>query len=264
MTSAGPGAQFGYPQQPGPYGTPQPGPYGAPQPQQPGHYGAPPQQPAPYGAPQPYQPAPYGAPQPYSQQPYGQPNPAPYGAPPQPNHAAPQPPSPVGPEESPAVQAYRAAVAQHMAMGGLQVSQNWLGPVWSTIGIGAVIKSSLNPIELAVCVGYAGEISPATVAGFTRQVDEFARSIRRPSAFAVKGGACAVAALISERVHPAAIPAVTNKPMSFGTVVVPAVIDLTARHLLIAQNTPMIGMAMWGSVKGKARLYLPEPRAVLG
>lgn len=84
------------------------------------------------------------------------------------------------------MQAYLAAVAHHMTMGGLQVSRNWIGPVLSLIGIGAVIKSSLNPIELAVCVGHAGEISPATVAGFTRQVVEFARSIRRPSAFAVR------------------------------------------------------------------------------
>ncbi|MFE3544602.1 hypothetical protein ACFXK0_16710 [Nocardia sp. NPDC059177] len=257
------GHQFGYPQQPGPYGAPQQQPY----PQQPGYYGAPPQpfpqhQPTPYGAP-PQQPYPqqqpgYGAPQPYPQ---AQPNP--HGSP-QPNYGAPQQPSPAGPEESPAVQAYRAAVAHHLGMGGLQISQNWVGPVWTTIGVGAVVKTALNPIELAVCVGYAGEITPATVAGFTRQVDEFARSMRRPSAFGVKGGACAVAALISERVHPASIPAVTNKPTSFGTIVVPAVVDLTARHLIIAQNTPMIGLAMWSTVKGKARMYLPEPRAVLG
>lgn len=83
-----------------------------------------------------------------------------------------QAPGPVAPPESAAVQAYLAAVAHHMTMGGLQVSRNWIGPVLSLIGIGAVIKSSLNPIELAVCVGHAGEISPATVAGFTRQVVE--------------------------------------------------------------------------------------------
>ncbi len=151
-----------------------------------------------------------------------------------------------------------------MAMGGLQVSRNWVGPVFTTIGIGAVIKSALNPIELAVCVGYVGEISPATVAGFTRQVDEFARAIRRPSAFAVKGGACAVAALVSERVHPAAFGAVTNKPMSFGTVVVPAVVDLSGRQRVIAQNTPMIGLALWSTVRNKAAGYLPDPRVVLG
>ncbi|MFE1592254.1 hypothetical protein [Nocardia sp. NPDC058705] len=230
----GPGGSWGYPQQSGPYG-------------------APPQQP-------------------YPQQPYGQPTyppqhqqpPAQYGAP-QPNYAAPQqPPQPTAPQESPAVQAYLAAVTHHMTMGGLQVSRNWVGPVLSLIGVGAVIKSALNPIELAVCVGHAGEISPATVAGFTRQVDEFARSIRRPSAFAVKGGACAVAALISDRVHPASFGAVTNKAMSYGTVVVPAVIDLTNRQIMIAQNTPVMGFALWSTVRGKAGMYLPDPRAVLG
>ncbi|TCJ95179.1 hypothetical protein [Nocardia alba] len=162
------------------------------------------------------------------------------------------------------MQAYLAAVAHQMAMGGLQVSRNWIGPVLSLIGVGAVIKSSLNPIELAVCVGHAGEISPATVAGFTRQVDEFARSIRRPSAFAVKGGACAVAALISDRVHPASFGAVTNRAMSYGTVVVPAVIDLGNRQMMIAQNTPVLGFALWSTVRGKAGMYLPDPRAVLG
>ncbi|MFC6012377.1 hypothetical protein [Nocardia lasii] len=216
----------------------------------PGSWGYPQQQ---YGSP------PYGQPH-YPPQ---QPPPAHYGAP-QPNYAAPQQLPPAGPEESPAVQAYLAAVAQHMSMGGLQVSRNWLGPVLSLIGVGAVIKSALNPIELAVCVGHAGEISPATVAGFTRQVDEFARSIRRPSAFVVKGGACAVAALLSDRVHPASFAAVTNKAMSYGTVVVPAVIDLTNRRILIAQNTPMLGLALWSTVRGKAATYLPDPRAVLG
>lgn len=162
------------------------------------------------------------------------------------------------------MQAYLAAVAHHMSMGGLQVSRNWVGPVFTTIGIGAVIKSALNPIELAVCVGHAGEISPATVAGFTRQVDEFARSLRRQSAFVVKGGACAVAALVSERVHPQSFGVVTNKAMSYGTVVVPAVVDLTGRQLLIAQNTPMLGLAMWGTVRDKARMFVPDPRSVLG
>ncbi|MFD4458001.1 hypothetical protein [Nocardia sp. NPDC058480] len=229
-TPGGPGGPWGYPQQSGPFGAPPQQPY--PQQQ---HY--PPQ--------------------------YQQP-PAQYGAP-QPDYAAPQQsPSAGAPQESAAVQAYLAAVAHHMNMGGLQVSRNWVGPVLSLIGVGAVIKSSLNPIELAVCVGHAGEISPATVAGFTRQVDEFARSIRRPSAFAVKGGACAIAALISDRVHPASFGAVTNKAMSFGTVVVPAVIDLGNRQMMIAQNTPVMGFAMWSTVRGKAGMYLPDPRAVLG
>ncbi|MFD6453090.1 hypothetical protein ACFWF3_20120 [Nocardia sp. NPDC060220] len=236
-TSGGPGGPWGYPQQPGPFG-------------------APPQQPYPQ--------QPYGQPSFPPQQPQYQQPPAQYGAP-QSNYAVPQQAPPqVGPQESAAVQAYLAAVAHHMTMGGLQVSRNWVGPVLSLIGVGAVIKSSLNPIELAVCVGHAGEISPATVAGFTRQVDEFARSIRRPSAFAVKGGACAVAALISDRVHPASFGAVTNKAMSFGTVVVPAVIDLSNRQMMIAQNTPVMGFAMWSTVRGKAGMYLPDPRAVLG
>lgn len=232
-TPGGPGGPWGYPQQSGPFGAPPQQPY--PQQQ---HF--PPQQPQ-----------------------YQQP-PSQYGAP-QPDYAAPQQSPPAGaPQESAAVQAYLAAVAHHMNMGGLQVSRNWVGPVLSLIGVGAVIKSSLNPIELAVCVGHAGEISPATVAGFTRQVDEFARSIRRPSAFAVKGGACAIAALISDRVHPASFGAVTNKAMSFGTVVVPAVIDLANRQMMIAQNTPVMGFAMWSTVRGKAGMYLPDPRAVLG
>lgn len=230
-TPGGPGGPWGYPQQ--------------------GAFGVPPQQP-------------YGQPSFSGQQPQYQQAPGQYGAP-QPNYGAPQQsPSPDAPQESAAVQAYLAAVAHHMNMGGLQVSRNWVGPVLSLIGVGAVIKSALNPIELAVCVGLAGEISPATVAGFTRQVDEFARSIRRPSAFAVKGGACAVAALISDRVHPASFGAVTNKALSYGTVVVPAVIDLSNRQMVIAQNTPMMGFALWGTVRGKAGMYLPDPRAVLG
>ncbi|MGI5220710.1 hypothetical protein [Nocardia sp. CA-290969] len=156
------------------------------------------------------------------------------------------------------------AVTHHMGMGRLQITQNWVGPVWSLVGIGQVIASALNPIELAICVGQIEEVTPAAVADFTRSVDQFSKSLRRAGFIGVKGGSTAVAALVSERVHPAALPAVRNKPMSFGSVVVPAVVDLGQRQLHIATNTPMIGMAVWGGVRDQARTYLPEPRAVFG
>lgn len=181
-----------------------------------------------------------------------------------PGHYPQQMAAPPAPPTGPAARAYLDAVAQHMGGGGLRISQAWIGPVHTLLGIGAVIESSLNPVELAICVGQAGEVSPATVAGFTRQVDEFARSLRRPGVLGVKGGACAVAALVSERVQPVAYAAVTNKAMSFGAVVVPAVVDLGQRQLIIAANTPMMGWAMWGTVRSRARAFLPEPRAVLG
>lgn len=80
----------------------------------------------------------------------------------------------------------------------------------------------------------------------------------------MKGGAFGVAALVAPRVHPAALQAVTNRPMSFGSVIVPAVVDLGTRQLHVASNTPFVGMATWGAVRSQARIYLPEPRAVLG
>ncbi|MFE7796171.1 hypothetical protein [Nocardia sp. NPDC057440] len=52
--------------------------------------------------------------------------------------------------------------------------------------------------------------------------------------------------------------------MTFGSIVVPAVVDLGARQLHIAANTPFLGLAMWGSARAQARNYLPEPRLVLG
>jgi hypothetical protein len=151
-----------------------------------------------------------------------------------------------------------------MAGGQMQISQNWIGPLWSLIGVTSAVKTSFNPIELTVCVATVAEISPAAVADFPRRVDDFARSLRKRSMFGVKGGTMAVAALVSERVQPGAAQALTNKPMSYGSIVVPAVVDLGGRQLHIAANTPVLGLAMWGSVRSQARNYLPEPRLVLG
>ncbi|WP_194817463.1 hypothetical protein [Nocardia sp. XZ_19_385] len=43
-----------------------------------------------------------------------------------------------------------------------------------------------------------------------------------------------------------------------------AVVDLGQRQLHVAANTPFIGMAIWGSVRSKARDFLPEPRQLPG
>ncbi|WP_328409469.1 hypothetical protein [Nocardia sp. NBC_00403] len=162
------------------------------------------------------------------------------------------------------MQAYLAAVAHHMAGGRMQISQNWIGQVWSLIGIASAVETPVNPMTLTICVATVAEVSPAALADFPRQVDGFARSLRRQSVFGVKGGTMAVAALVSERVHPGVLKKLTNKPMSFGSIVVPAVVDLGAGQLHIAANTPFFGMAMWGAVRAQARNYLPEPRLVLG
>lgn len=74
----------------------------------------------------------------------------------------------------------------------------------------------------------------------------------------------AVAALVSERLHPAAVQASTNRPLSFGSVVVPAVVDLGTRQLHIAADAPVLGLVMWNSVRSRSRTDLPEPRLVLG
>ncbi|WP_459545916.1 hypothetical protein [Nocardia sp. X0981] len=162
------------------------------------------------------------------------------------------------------MQSYLAAVTHNMGRGRLRITQHWLGPVWSVIGVGSAVANAMNPIELAVCVGHVTDLTHPVVGDFTRQVDQFAKSIRRRGFLGVKGGSTAVAALVSERVHPGALQAVINKPMSFGAVVVPAVVDLGQRQLHIAANTPMVGAAMWGGVREQARNYLPDPRAVSG
>ncbi|SLH48330.1 Uncharacterised protein [Mycobacteroides abscessus subsp. abscessus] len=162
------------------------------------------------------------------------------------------------------VERYLAAVAHQMAMGRLQVGRNWIGPVWSLLGVGMAVATELNPIELAVCAAGVAEITPAAVTDFPCRVDEFAQSLRRRSAFVVKGGAFGVAALVSHRVHPEALRALKNRSLSYGSVIVPAVVDLAARRLHIPDNTPLIGFAVWGSVRSQARTYLPEPRLVLG
>ncbi|MGV9820366.1 hypothetical protein [Nocardia xishanensis] len=187
-----------------------------------------------------------------------------------PPHAAPPPgyqPAPPNlelPGSTPAVKAYLAAVTHHMTVGRMQIAQHMVGPLMSMVGVTAVIATALNPIDLVLCVATLEEISPAAVDDFPRQVDGFAKNQRRRSVFGVKGGAMGVAALVSERVHPAAVQALRNRPMSFGSVVTPAVVDLGNRQLHIASNTPAIGLAMWHAVRSQARSYLPEPRLVLG
>ncbi|MEV6391745.1 hypothetical protein [Nocardia xishanensis] len=240
----------GYPPQPH-SGPPAPSPGGYPVPPQ-GHPAAPP----------------YGHP---VAQPPGYPAPPQAAAPPgYPPHAAPPPgyqPAPPNlelPGSTPAVKAYLAAVTHHMTLGRMQIAQHMVGPLMSMVGVTAVIATALNPIDLVLCVATLEEISPAAVDDFPRQVDGFAKNQRRRSVFGVKGGAMGVAALVSERVHPAAVQALRNRPMSFGSVVTPAVVDLGNRQLHIASNTPAIGLAMWHGVRSQARSYLPEPRLVLG
>ncbi|WP_431964267.1 hypothetical protein [Nocardia sp. bgisy134] len=245
----------GYPPGPPHGGVPgyPPQPHGAPPVPPPGGYPVPPQgHPAPPGYPAP--------------PPHGHPAPPPgYPAPPPGYH---QPPPPAQPNlefaGTPAVKAYLAAVTHHMTVGRMQIAQHMVGPLMSLVGVTAVIATALNPIDLVLCVATLEEISPAAVDDFPRQVDGFAKNQRRRSVFGVKGGAMGVAALVSERVHPAAVQALRNRPMSFGSVVTPAVVDLGNRQLHIAANTPAVGLAMWHSVRSQARAYLPEPRLVLG
>ncbi|MET8775594.1 hypothetical protein ABZV58_11280 [Nocardia sp. NPDC004654] len=230
------------PATPPPHGYPVPS--GYPAPQQPGYPAPPP--PGYPGAPQGY-PAP---------SPYGQPAPPP-GYP----HAAPPPLQFPG---TPAVQAYLTAVTHHMTRGRMQIAQHMVGPLMSLVGVNAVIATALNPIDFVLCVATLEEISPAAVDDFPRHVDGFAKNQRRRSFIGVKGGAMGVAALVSERVHPAAVQALRNRPMSWGSVVTPVLVDLGNRQLHIASNTPAVGLALWHGVRSQARAYLPEPRQVLG
>lgn len=102
------------------------------------------------------------------------------------------------------------------------------------------------------------EVTPAAIDDFPRRVDDFAKSLRKRSAFGVKGGAMAVAALVSERVHPTAVQALTNRALSYGSIVVPAVVDLGTRQLHIAANTPVLGLVMWNNVRSQARNLPPR------
>ncbi|WP_280496224.1 hypothetical protein, partial [Nocardia farcinica] len=43
---------------------------------------------------------------------------------------------------------------------------NWIGPVWSLLGVGMAVATELNPIELAVCAAGVAEITPAAVTDF--------------------------------------------------------------------------------------------------
>ncbi len=151
-----------------------------------------------------------------------------------------------------------------MTRGRMQINQHMVGPLMSLVGVTAVIATALNPIDLVLCVATLEEISPAAIDDFRRQVNSLAKNQRRRSVFGMKGGAMGVAALVSERVHPAAVQALRNRPMSFGSVVSPAIVDLGNRQLHIASNTPAVGLAMWHGVRSQARVYLPEPRLVLG
>ncbi|MEV0293346.1 hypothetical protein [Nocardia sp. NPDC050710] len=162
------------------------------------------------------------------------------------------------------MQRYLAAVTHHMTMGRLRIAQSPIGPLPCLTGVGSIVAASEFPIELAVCVATLDEVSPAAVRDFRRQVNEFARSLRGRSEFAERVGAGAVAALVSERVDPAALRAMKNKLMSYGSLVVPAVVDLGNRQLHIASNAPVIGRVVWNEIRSQARDYLPEPRLVLG
>ncbi|MEV0033696.1 hypothetical protein [Nocardia sp. NPDC050793] len=206
-------------------------------------------------------PPPPGYPAPPPQAPV-QPGYPPHAAPPPGYHPA--PPNLELPGSTPAVKAYLAAVTHHMTVGRMQIAQHTIGPLMSLVGVTAVIATALNPIDLVLCVATLEEISPAAVDDFPRQVNGFAKNQRRRSVFGMKGGAMGVAALVSERVHPGAVQALRNRPMSFGSVVTPAVVDLGNRQLHIASNTPAIGLAMWHGVRSQVRSYLPEPRLVLG
>lgn len=159
---------------------------------------------------------------------------------------------------------YLDAVGHRMAAGRLRVSRGPIGPVNALIGVGMAVQSSLNPIELAVCVADLAEVTPDAVTDFPVRVNEFALALRRRSAMVVKGGAFGVAALVSHRVQPAAVAAVKNRSLGYGSVVVPAVVDLGQRRLHIASNTPIVGFAVWGTVRDYARTHLPDPRLVLG
>ncbi|WP_280503604.1 hypothetical protein [Nocardia farcinica] len=161
-------------------------------------------------------------------------------------------------------QRYLAAVTHQHALGRLHIGRQWIGPVLGLTGVGQAVATALNPIELAVCVADVAEVTPQAAADFPHRVDEFARSLRRRSAFVVKGGVFGVAALVSHRVHPAAIQGLRNRPMSYGSVIVPVLVDLGQRRVHIPANTPVMGFAVWGSVRKQAEYYLPDPRWVLG
>ncbi|TQM28645.1 hypothetical protein [Nocardia bhagyanarayanae] len=253
-----------------PWGSNVPG-YPPGHPAQPGYPASPPGYPAPspHGRPAPPPPGYPVPPQGHSvTPPHGQPAPPPPGYPQHPHAAPPGYPHPAPPPlefpGTPAVRAYLTAVTHHMTRGRMQIAQHMVGPLMSLVGVNAVIATALNPIDFVLCVATLEEISPAAVDDFPRHVDGFAKNQRRRSFLGVKGGAMGVAALVSERVHPAAVQALRNRPMSWGSVVTPAIVDLGNRRLHIASNTPAVGLAMWHGVRSQARAYLPEPRQVLG
>lgn len=234
----------------------------APAPGQPGSYGPGPQQQPPQypqqqqpQQQQPQQQYPPQAPPPQQQYP-------PQAQPQQPPQA-PQPGAPgqQPPPVSPAAQAYIGAVAQIMMGQRMRLHERWIGPSWTLIGqpfpdAAAAFVSG----DFVLGIAAIDEVSPQAVHGFPRQLDEFARSQRQMGAL---GGAMSVAALVSERVNPAALGNLKNFSQ-FGSGVCPAVVDLGMRQVHIASNTPFIGFAVFKSLRNRAASYLIDPRQVLG
>lgn len=171
------------------------------------------------------------------------------------------PPGPPPPPVSPAAQAYIGAVAQRMMAQRMRLHERWVGPSWTLIGqpfpdMGAAFVAG----DFVLGIAAIDEISPQAMQGFPRQLDEFARSQRQLGAM---GGAMSVACLVSERVNPQALGNLKNFSQ-FGSGVCPAVVDLGMRQLHIASNTPIIGFAVFKSLRTKAASFLPDPRQVLG
>ncbi|MFE3446357.1 hypothetical protein ACFXNW_25295 [Nocardia sp. NPDC059180] len=188
--------------------------------------------------------------------------PAPYpAAPPPPFPSAPPQPPPPGPGSGPA-QAYIGAVAQRLMADQLRIQHAWVGPVQTMIGIITInpLASFGSPVEFVLGVAEVPEVSPMAMDNFPRQLDQFARSQRSLGAL---GGAMSVAALVSERVHPAALSRLTTRAQ-WGSGVLPAIADLGTRQLHMATDSPIFGYAMWGKLRKQANRYLPHPAQVLG
>lgn len=221
--------------------------------------------PPPWGPGTPPPGGPYGHPQPHPQHPGGYapqpPMPQQY-LPPQQHLPPPQPMPPQMPQLGPAVQAYIDAVAHRLMADRIQVQQTWIGPVPGLVGVITTnpLISFGSPVEFVLGVAALSEVTPMAVADFPRQVDQFARSQRSLGGL---GGAMSVAALVSERVDPAAVQRLSASSQ-WGSGNIPAVADLGTRQLHIASNTPVFGFAMFGKLRTQANRYLPQPREILG
>ncbi|MFI9506464.1 hypothetical protein [Nocardia sp. NPDC052566] len=165
--------------------------------------------------------------------------------------------APVSAPVGPVVKAYIDGVAQRLRADEVRAGQLWIDPLWA-FGGAVRLGTRGSTRELLLAVAAVERVTLAAAEDFPRRVREFAR---RAVAGTGRGGALSVAVLVSERVHPEA-PSRVTATARWGAGVLPVVVDLGARQLTVAANTPVSGFRTFGQLRRQAWHYLPDPHRI--